>query len=212
MSARYGINITTWRGSMGLAIHYYGKAWRHNAGAPRENKRNEFDEPPPRDDMTIYLFDCPVQRVLTASEAVAMNKHDEVSLLTGSTGRQAGDETNRFDDQEDVVAAGIEYLTRHYGQQISIELGDYIDCDSYIIDSARLDAIATRIQVVCDAQAIERGEFGSLPKSVFRAVSHMTRPILAELAKYEADQQARYEEEDRQRREARALKRAQGVS
>ena len=102
METRYGIRITSYRGGVPGAIHFYGEAWRYDGDTVE------------REDLT---------RELGIGAARRLNRHDWGELVAGFRWKP-GMKTNRFDSEDDVITAGASYLTDHYGASIEIERGD----------------------------------------------------------------------------------------
>ena len=161
---RYGINITSWRGGMGRAIHFYGKAWRLNSAAPRGNRGSELYDIPAKDDSHYYLYEFPVEYILTKSQAAAMNRHDK-GYQSVMAKWSAGDPTNRFEHKEDVLSVGIEWLTGCFGNDIDIEIGDHIALDSYAITVLNVREYAAKLREL--TKNVERGELDYFPLDPF---------------------------------------------
>ena len=100
-----------------------------------------------------------------------------------------------------MIASAIDELTRRYGRNIAIEIGDYMDLDSYHITIERVEFIAEKLEQA--AAGVERSEIGCLPGSVFEKVRDHTDAVRRTRQRFDERQQRQYEEEEQERRAAR---------
>lgn len=114
MAIRHGIIVNSYMGISPMAEHYYGTAWR-------------------TDDTHWHTERHDLERTLDEPGAKKLNRLDnrEGSWTRGSGFRwKPGMQTNRFDTEDAVIAAGITYLTHHYGEEVAtIEYGDPVWLD-----------------------------------------------------------------------------------
>lgn len=202
---RYGIHVTSWRGSLGVAIHYYGKVWRENIGVPHNNpRRDEWDDPPVAGDTEVRYWEGKLHRVLTKREAQEMNDKDDATTYIGSSGLKSGDTTYRFDHEEDAITAGVDYLTRLYGRNIAIEIGDHVGHDNYSIPVFDVEDIAERVEAA--AEGVERSPSERdepCPTKVYEAVRHQSAIVRRKWLRDEKHKRIQNEEEHLARMEAR---------
>ena len=103
MEVRYGIQISSYGESVWNSVHFYGRAWRYDGD-------------------TIVSED--LEHELTSAAAQRLNKHDSDIMIAGFRWR-VGSKTNRFESEDDVIAAGMGYLVNLYGPFLKIvERGD----------------------------------------------------------------------------------------
>ena len=114
---RYGLRITSFDGSIGM--HHYIKGWR-------------FD--PSQTDRVKRLAEERVTFNLTIEQAKFLNEKDSSSHLgLFGNGHRAGEVSDRFSDKREGIERGIALLREKYGDDIIIEEGDHIDCESPIL-------------------------------------------------------------------------------
>lgn len=96
---RYGIEVTTFNFSIG-GEHYYGKAW----ATQDENGKYSNTE---------------LTRVMDEDIARKLSVKDRDYHAT----YEAGDTTERFDREQEVIDAGVQYLVERFGENIVVEVG-----------------------------------------------------------------------------------------
>lgn len=115
MGIRYGVEISSfvWCGSLN-AEHYYGELWSYDESKPfgKAIWKEELVQP------------------MTKKMAAYLNKKDSSHF---DYGYKKGDETKRFDAEEDVVKHAIKVLTAKFGDNITIEEGSLCDCENKVI-------------------------------------------------------------------------------
>lgn len=106
------VNSFTYIGALN-AEHYYGKIWWRSKDSKTGVETHELQQP------------------MSSKMAAYLNKKDE--SFHSRHGYKKGDLTNRFDTEEQVVKAGIEFLLNKFGGKIVIEEGDWASCDNKIV-------------------------------------------------------------------------------
>ena len=112
----YGIEHLSFRGVVGHAIHFYGKAWVYDpSGEAWDDRYKEFD----------------IKKTINAKEAKIINERD--GALTGFSSYREGDEIIRLDDLEELRDLGISLLIEKFGEDIKIRWGSPYDCEPDIM-------------------------------------------------------------------------------
>ena len=117
MSYRYGIQVTTWVGSVAFgATHYYGKAWRYEG----DKRLEEFD----------------IEYPLTQREATEINKADWRSgrFEEGRNMYRKGYIYNGFSSEELVLKHGVRFIHEYWNHTGPIELGEHYNSDSELVE------------------------------------------------------------------------------